>query len=176
MLAIRVGVYLWQIQSLTTFTPLKVKVNRLCYDKYTWHIRGLARWSRFPHKNLFYIQTFVGHIYGRHWKYAILRSCILFSVILESCLHFMVFMEKHLLVIYCFVTNYTNTWVKTIIILPRILFLGNLVWDWLNLFFWSLLISAESPQASTVYWVGWRGDSLFMLISTTILLPCSCLY
>lgn len=45
-----------------------------------------------------------------------------------DCLHFMVFMEKHLLVSYCFVTNYTNySWVKTIIILPRILFLGNLV-------------------------------------------------
>ena len=131
MLAIFIVVYLWQIPSVILSTPLKVKVNRLCYDKHIWHTRSWSYWSWFLTKNLCYIQTFGGRIYGRHWKYTILGSCILFSVLLESWaftshgFHG----ETSVVASYCFVTNNTNyLWGKTII-LPRILLLGNLIWE-----------------------------------------------
>lgn len=150
-MAILIGAYLWQIRSATT-SPLKVKVNSLCYNKHTWHSRSLTYWSWFLTKSLFCIQTFGGHIMVGIGNMPFLEAAFFSQSSWNlDCLHFIDFMEKNcLLVSYCFVTNYTNYWwVKTTIILPRILLLGNLIWDWLNLFFWSLLISAEIPQAST---------------------------
>ena len=88
-----------------------------------------------------------------------------------DCLNLMVFIIKSALVGYCFVTNYSDyLWVETMIILLRILWIGqfNL---WLVGFILLVLVDLSS-ESSCIYslWVGWLVDNWLRFVSAAICL------